>query len=368
MNTFLHFLPNLKNIPLITTWELGELAEMKGHQELYTRQSPQRLKRMREFSMIESAVSSNRIEGVSIDEKRIGTVLFGNTSLRDRNEEEIRGYRNALDLIHKQSDKLLLTAETIRRFHELSRPGVWDSGKFKEKASDIIETYPDGSSRIRFKTVDPENVENYLNVAIEKYKDLVRDNQISPLIALAAFNLDFLCIHPFRDGNGRVSRLLLLFMLYRLGYEAGRYISIEKIIESSKAQYYETLELSSRDWHTGKHDAWPYINYLLFTFKNVYKEFESRFESSKVPRGEKTAVIVQALNEFSREFSLKELEQHCPGISRDMIQTVMKQNMSFLQCSGHGAGSRWHRIGVIPLNKGNNKGNGDFEKDDHRER
>ena len=356
MNTFLHFLPNLKNIPLITTWELGELAEMKGHQELYTKQSPQRLKRMCEFSMIESAVSSNRIEGVTIDEKRVGTVLFGNTNLRDRNEEEVRGYRNALDLIHSQFNKLPLTAETIRRFHALSRPGIWDAGKFKEKSGDIIETYPDGSSRIRFKTVEPENVEKYLNCAIEKYNETTRDNRISPLIALAAFNLDFLCIHPFRDGNGRVSRLLLLFMLYQLGYEAGRYISIEKMIESTKTQYYETLELSSKNWHEGRHDAWPYINYLLYVFKNIYKEFESRFEGTKAPRGEKTAIIIRALNEFTGVFSLKELEQRCPGVSRDMIQTVMKQNIQYLKCSGHGAGSRWQKVEVIPLNNGNNSG------------
>ncbi len=357
MNTFLYFLQNLKNVPLITTWELNELAEMKGHQELYTRQSPQRLKRMREFSMIESAVSSNRIEGISIDEKRIGTVVFGNTNLRDRNEEEVRGYRNALDLIHSQYKKLSLSLETICRFHALARPGMWDSGKLKEKSGDIIETYPDGSSRIRFKTVAPENVEQYLNTAIEKYEETIRDNRISPLIALAAFNLDFLCIHPFRDGNGRVSRLLLLFMLYQLGYEAGRYISIEKMIENTKAQYYETLELSSLNWHDGKQDAWPYINYLLFTFKSIYKDFESRFEATKVPRGEKTAVVIRAINDFKNSFTLKELEQRCPGVSRDMIQTVMKQNAKFLKCSGHGAGSRWERIEVIPLNSGNNDGN-----------
>lgn len=151
-------------------------------------------------------------------------------------------------------------------------------------------------------------------------------NRISPLIALAAFNLDFLCIHPFRDGNGRVSRLLLLFMLYQLGYEAGRYISIEKMIENTKAQYYETLELSSLNWHDGKQDAWPYINYLLFTFKSIYKDFESRFEATKVPRGEKTAVVIRAINDFKNSFTLKELEQRCPGVSRDMIQTVMKQS------------------------------------------
>ncbi len=361
MNTFLHFLPKLKNIPLITSWELAELAEMKGRQELYTKQSPQRLKRMREFSMIESAVSSNRIEGIAIDEKRVGTVLFGNTNLRDRNEEEVRGYRNALELIHGQFDKLHLSLDTICRLHALSRPGMWDSGKFKEKSGDIIETYPNGTSRIRFKTVEPENVAEYLDHAINDYAEIIRDNRISPLIALAAFNFDFLCIHPFRDGNGRVSRLLLLLMFYQLGYEAGRYVSIEKMIESTKEQYYETLELSSRDWHTGKHDAWPYINYLLFTFKNVYKDFESRFESTKSPRGEKTGQIIRTLNEFTTEFSLKEVEQRCPGISRDMIQTVMKQNATYLQCSGHGAGSRWRRIEVIPSNKGNNNGNEEMD-------
>lgn len=357
MNTFLHFLPNLKSIPMITTWELAALAEMKGHQELYTRQSPQRLKKMLEFSMIESAVSSNRIEGVSIEAKRVGTVLFGNTNPRDRNEEEVRGYRNALELIHARANKLKLSLETLCQLHALSRPGLWDSGKFKEKAGDIIEIYSDGASRIRFKTVAPEKVTEYLNVAIEKYGEIIRDNRISPLIALAAFNLDFLCIHPFRDGNGRVSRLVLLLMLYQLGYEAGRYISIEKMIEATKEQYYETLELSSHDWHTGKHDAWPYINYLLFTFKNVYKEFESRFADSSAPRGEKTGQIIRALNEFTGEFTLKELEQNCPGISRDMIQTVMKQNAEYLTCTGHGAGSKWRRIEVIPLNKGNNSGN-----------
>ena len=348
----------MKNVPLITTWELAELAEMKGRQELYTKQSPQRLKRMREFSMIESAISSNRIEGIAIDEKRVGTVLFGTTNLHDRNEEEVRGYRNALDLIHSQADKLGLSLDTICRLHALSRPGIWDSGKFKEKSGDIIEKYADGSSRIRFKTVEPEKVADFLTAAINGYQEQIRNNWISPLIALAAFNLDFLCIHPFRDGNGRVSRLLLLLMLYQLGYEAGRYISLEKMIESTKEQYYETLELASRDWHTGKHDAWPYINYLLFVFKNVYKEFEERFAHTAAPRGAKTEQIIRTINGFSSDFTLRQLEQQCPGISRDKIRLVLKQRAQagFIFCTGRGAGSRWTRIRVIPSNEGNNKG------------
>lgn len=357
MNTFLHFLNNLKSFPLITTWELGDLAEMKGRQELYTKQSPQKLKQLREFSIVESAVSSNRIEGISIDQKRIGTVVFGTTALHDRNEEEVRGYRKALDLIHTGIDSLLLSTDTILRLHALSCAGAWDAGMFKEKPVDIIQTYPDGSSRIRFQTVAPENVERFLNQTIHSYEESLQGGRIPPLVALAAFNLDFLCIHPFRDGNGRVSRLLLLLMLYKLGYEAGRYISIEKMIESTKTQYYDTLELSSTNWHSGKHDAWPYINYILFTLKNVYREFESRVNALKPPRGEKTLVVIRALNEFQGSFSLKELEQQCPGVSRDMIRFVMKRYSRYLECRGHGAGSLWRRIEVIPLSKGNNKGN-----------
>ena len=359
MNTFLHFLKNLKSIPMVTTWSLEELAQMKGHQELYTKQSPQRLQKLREYSMIESAVSSNRIEGVAIDDKRIGTVIFGkNTNLQDRNEEEVRGYRNALDLIHNQAKELPLSVETICRLHALIRPNIWDSGKFKEKAGDIIETYADGSSRVRFKTVTPDQVESALTSAIQEYQNTLRDNRISPLIALAAFNLDFLCIHPFRDGNGRVSRLLLLLMLYQLGYEAGRYVSIEKMIESTKDRYYETLEQSSVNWHDGTHDAWPYINYLLFVLKSVYTEFESRFEKTTAPRGEKTEQILRVLNSFTGEFTLRQVEQQCPGVSRDMIQHVMKQYAACLRYSGHGAGTRWRRIEVLPLNNGNNRGNG----------
>ena len=361
MNTFLYFLKNLKSVPVVTTWELEELAEMKGHQDLYTKQSPQRLQRLREFSIIESAVSSNRIEGVAIDDTRVGTIVFGNTNLRDRNEEEVRGYRNALDLIHTQPDKLPLSIETICKLHSLTRPNIWDSGKFKEDAGDIIETYPDGSSRIRFKTVAPEQVEFALNTAIKSYQNTLWDNRISPLIALAAFNLDFLCIHPFRDGNGRVSRLLLLLMLYQLGYEAGRYISIEKMIESTKNQYYETLELASVNWHTGSHDAWPYINYLLFALKNVYKEFESRFENTQAPRGEKSELVINVINSFTGTFTVRQIEQQCPGVSRELIRKIMKQYDTCLKCTGKGPAAVWRRVRVLPLNKGKNNGTGAME-------
>jgi Fic family protein len=209
---------------------------------------------LREHALIESAVSSNRIEGVEVEQARIGTLVFGKPLLRDRDEEEVRGYRDALQLIHEQGTKLPVSEETILKLHRLTRGEIWDAGQYKEKDSDIIEKYPDGRERVRFKTVSAAETAGCMQELIERWHDCVREHWVHPLIALAAFNLDFLCIHPFRDGNGRVSRLLLLLQCYHLGYEVGRYISLERIIEQNKERYYETLEQSSQGWHEGKHD------------------------------------------------------------------------------------------------------------------
>jgi len=169
-----------------------------------------------------------------------------------------------------------------------------------------------------------------------------------PLIALAAFNLDFLCIHPFRDGNGRISRLLLLLQSYHLGYEVGRYISLERLIEQNKERYYETLEQSSQGWHKIKHDPWPYINYLIFILKTGYREFESRLDIEESPRGAKTEIIEAAIKSFPNEFTLAGLERACPGISHDMIRKVlrMKQQAGDVACLGRGPGARWGKRGA----------------------
>lgn len=350
MNTFLQFQRGLRELPLATSWMLNDIAEMKGRQQLYTNQSPQKLKVLREHAVIESTVSSNRIEGVLIEDKRIGTVVFGANNLKDRNEEEIRGYRQALDLIHARSGQMTLDESLILELHRLSRGEIWDAGKLKEKDGDIIETYPDGRQRLRFKTVSVAETPAQLAQLIALYHELTKNKLIPPLIALAAFNLDFLCIHPFRDGNGRVSRLLLLLELYQHGFEAGRYVSIEKAIEDTKSQYYETLELSSENWHEQKHDPWPYINYLLFVVKNVYKEFESRVESLQSPKGAKTELIHSVVNAMPGSFSLRELEVKCPGVSRDMIRTILKRGKQdgSLLCEGRGPGSLWQKRGNTP--------------------
>ena len=345
MKTLLQFSHKPETIPAAASWYLADLGEALGKQQLFTRQTPQRLKVLREHALIESAVSSNRIEGVNVDQARIQTIVLGKAPLRDRSEEEVRGYRNALNLIHEQGAKLPVTEDAILRLHKLAKGDVWDAGKYKDKDSDIIEKYPDGRSRVRFKTVSATKTPKYMAELVDLWSRCIRERWVHPLVAMAAFNFDFLCIHPFRDGNGRVSRLLLLLQSYHLGYEVGRYISIERIIEQSKDRYYETLEQSSQGWHEGKHDPWPYINYVLYTLKAAYREFEERVGESKSPRGAKTELIKTAVGSYPGEFSLLDIEKACPGVSRDMIRRVLRelQNLGEVECLGRGPGALWKK-------------------------
>ena len=300
MMTFKQFAVIPKSIPAAASWYLSDLGEAKGKQELFTRQAPQKLKALREHALIESAVSSNRIEGVTVDPGRVKAVVLGKALLQDRDEEEVRGYRQALDLIHRQGVKLPIFEKTILELHRLAKGDIWDAGKYKEKDGDIIERHPNGRERIRFKTVPAAKTSDYMGRLLEMWDRCLKERWVHPLVALAAFNLDFLCIHPFRDGNGRVSRLLLLLQTYHLEYEVGRYISLERLIEENKERYYETLEASSQGWHEGNHDPWPYINFLLFILKTACREFEGRVGELKTPRGTKTELVRQAVDLLCR--------------------------------------------------------------------
>jgi Fic family protein len=345
--TFKQFSGKLETIPASTSWYLADLSEARGKQELFTRQTPQRLKVLREHALIESAVSSNRIEGVHVDQDRVRAIVLGRSPLRDRNEEEVRGYRNALKLIHEHAAKLPVAEGTILELHRLARAEIGDAGQYKQRDSDIIERYPDGRQRVRFKTVPAAKTPADVNNLVDDWSRCLQERWVHPLLALAAFNLDFLCIHPFRDGNGRVSRLLLLLQCYHLGYEVGRYISLERLIELNKERYYETLEISSQRWHEGRHDPWPYINYLLFILKSAYRDFEARLGRIKSPRGAKTEIIANAVSAFGGNFTLAELERACPGISRDMIRRVLRdmQKAGAVECLGRGPGAAWRKRG-----------------------
>ncbi len=346
MKTLEQFLRNPPQIPMTTVWLLNDLAEYRGKQNLFTRQSPQRLKVLREHALIESAVASNRIEGVEIDQRRIGTVIFGKGFLQDRDEQEVRGYQAALSLIHEQHDTLVMSPETILQLHALTRPEIWDSGQFKKEDGEIIQKHPDGRVTVRFRPLAARETPEAMGRLCGLSDRAIRDKQLPPLVVWAAQDLDFLCIHPFRDGNGRVSRLLLLLFLYKLGFTAARYVSLERVIEQSKDRYYDTLQASSQGWHDGRHDAWPYINYLLFILKEVYQEFESRYEKTSLPLGEKTEVVRQAIVGFTGSFHVTELHKKCPEVSLDMIRKVLKDMVleKSVECLGRGKQAKWQRI------------------------
>ena len=203
-----------------------DLGEARGKQELFTRQSPQKLKALREHALIESAVSSNRIEGVTVEADRLRPLVLGKARPKDRPEHEILGYRRALNEVHTQADTLVISADTVRRFHKLCQEGSGDAGQFKKVDNEIVELRPDGPPVIRFKCVKAKDTPAAVDELCLLYRHALDQENVPPLVALCALVFDFLCIHPFRDGNGRVSRLLTLLALYQHGYEVGRYISI----------------------------------------------------------------------------------------------------------------------------------------------
>ncbi len=193
---------------------------------------------------------------------------------------------------------------------------------------------------------------------IALWRDCLREQWVHPLLTLAAFNLDFLCIHPFRDGNGRVSRLLLLLQGYHLGYQAGRYISLDRLIEQNKERYYETLEQSSVGWHHGTHDPWPFINYLLFIFKTAYREFEERVGRMAAPRGAKTELVTRAIGKRVGPFNVADLQRECPGVGLDMIRSILKKLRAEgrVECLGRGQHARWRKTST--WQSGNTQCNG----------
>lgn len=352
MHTLRLFTSRQFEIPATTAWYVSDLGEYRGKQELYTRQSPQRLKALREHALIESAVSSNRIEGVEVEPERVRAVLASPQPLfRDRDEEEVRGYRDALAWIHADAGSIAVSDETIKRLHALTRGQIWDAGHFKEKDGDIIERYADGSERVRFRTVPAVDTPQAITRLVIDWQTCLEERWVPLPIALAAFNLDLLCIHPFRDGNGRVSRLVWLLQSYHAGYEVGRYISFERLIEQNKVRYYQTLEESSQRWHEGKHDPWPYINYVLSILKLAYREFEERVGEMKAPRGSKREQVLIGIARLSERavpgFSIRELEQACPGVSRDMVRRVLREEQAAarLECQGKGPAATWRKKG-----------------------
>jgi Fic family protein len=334
-------------LPLSAVWLMNSISEYKGKQQLYTRQSPQVLKSLVEIALIESAESSNRIEGVTIEKSRLRPLIIGHSKPKDRSEDEVAGYRKALDLIHKKYDSMDITPQTIRQLHLLSHGQAGDAGQWKKKDNEIIRTNQNGTIDIIFKPVSAAATPEAIKQLCLAYRHGIEQLRYPGLYATACLVLDFLCIHPFRDGNGRVSRLLTLLALYQHEYEVGRYISLERITEQSKETYYEALQKSSKQWHQAKHNIEPWLCYFLGTVNSAYREFEQRAGDIKSARGAKTENIIQAISKQAGEFSMSDIERLCPSVSRDMIRTVFRQLKieKKIVCLGKGQSARWKRIG-----------------------
>jgi Fic family protein len=346
----MHSLRKLENgiseIPAGVAWYIADIMEYRGKQALYTSQSPQKLKHLRESSIIESSISSTRIEGVVMDASRVVGVLQGRTPFRDRDEEEIKGYRDALDWIHSEGSKIPINIRTVLELHSLVRSGSGSGGKFKTKQGegDIFEILPDGRKILRFATVPHHQVKKFMIEWEKKTTSLMEGEDTHPLIVLCASSFDFLCIHPFSDGNGRVSRLLFLLHAYHAGIDVGRYVSLEKIIEENKEEYYRSLKVSSAGWHDAKHDVWPYIRYMLYILKTAYREMAERMESPET-RGAKTGMIENWIKKRRSDFTLSEIQQALPSVSRDMIRKVLKDMSrdNRIQSYGHGRSAVWRK-------------------------
>jgi len=326
---------------------LRAIGEYRGKQALFVKQSPETLNTLRMVAKIESSESSNRLEGIELPHKKIEELVLKETKPKTRSEQEIAGYRDALNLIHDSGEHMPFTMGVILQLHGIlyrymSNPG----GRWKFTDNEIIETHPDGTKRIRFIPTKAHLTQNVMEQLTKNYSAAIAQNQKDPLILIPLAILDFLCVHPFSDGNGRMSRLLTLMLLYHFDYQVGHYISLERIFEDSKESYYETLEASSKNWHEGKQDVKPWLNYFWGSLIRAYREFEDRVGVITTSRGSKTELIRSTINRKIVTFSISEIESDCPGISRDMIRLVLRQmkEEGLIIPKGKGRSALWEKV------------------------
>lgn len=326
---------------------LRSLGEYRGKQALFFKQSPETLNSLRLVAKIESSESSNRLEGIELPHKKIEELVLRDAVPKSRSEQEIAGYRDALNLIHESAEHMPFTPNVILQLHEIlyrymPNPG----GRWKAADNEIIEKYLDGTHRTRFIPTKAHLVPSAMDELTKNYAIALTEHKQDALVLIPLVILDFLCIHPFSDGNGRISRLLTLMLLYQFDYQVGHYISLERIFEDSKESYYETLEKSSQYWHSGKHDVRPWLNYFWGVLLRAYREFEERVGVITTIKGSKTELIRSAINRKVGPFSIIDIEADCPGISRDMIRRVLRQmrDEGTIAVSSGGRGAMWQKI------------------------
>lgn len=335
------------SIPMNIVRLIGSINEYKGKQDLYKQQSPQLLKTLQSVSVIQSTKASNSIEGIVITDKRLKEIMRKNLDPIDRSEGEIAGYRDVLSTIHTSYDAIPINCSVILQLHRdlykflPGRGGVW-----KNQDNVIEEILPDGSRYIRFKPVSAFETLNAMEELCGYLKEEIRNEKIEPLILIGTFVLDFLSIHPFNDGNGRIARLLTLLLLYQFGYEVGRFISLEKIIEETKESYYDTLNKSSMGWHEGRHDVFIWLQYFFGVILSSYKDFENRVGVITTKKGNKSKRIEDAVEHILGEFTKEDIRNACPDVGESTINRVFDKlkNEGRIMALGKGRSARWRRL------------------------
>ena len=335
------------SIPVGTGWLLGSCMEARGKQELWIRQKPEVLEVLREQAIIQSVESSNRIEGVTIPADRLRPVVLGKAKPRDRSEEELAGYRQALDWIFSRKRRVSIIPKVIQWLHALAQGGVsGDAGEWKKRDNEIIEILPNGERKIRFVPTSAKETPKAVDALCRNYREACDDERLPALLLVATFVFDLLCIHPFRDGNGRVSRLVTTLLLQAHGFQVARYVSLERLIEESKEEYYSVLAECSQGWLEGKNEIVPWWNFFLSMLRRAYKEFEHQVESTAA-RPAKSDLVKQTVLAQLEQFTLGDLAAQLPAASTQLIKKILAElkKQGKVRLVGRGRGARWE---VIP--------------------
>ena len=304
---------------------IAAIYKEAGKQEMYLKQRPEELEKLVEIAKIQSTEASNAIEGIVTTNTRIKQLVAEKTTPRNRNEQEIAGYRDVLAIIHESFDAIMISQNYILQLHKILYSHMNNplAGRTKNVQNYISATYPDGNTKILFTPLAPYETPKALDAICDEYNRVIGNMELEPLIAIPVFIHDFLCIHPFNDGNGRMSRLLTTLLLYRSGFYVGKYISLEAKIAKNKDLYYEALQASQDGWLEGKDDPVPFIKYLLGTILAAYKDFEDRFSLVEEKKPALEIVRMATLNKIGR-FTKQDIRELCPSLSISSIEGALR--------------------------------------------
>ena len=326
---------------------IAAIYKEAGKQEMYLKQRPEELEKLVEIAKVQSTESSNAIEGIVTTNTRIRQIVEDKTTPKNRDEQEIAGYRDVLNIIHESFDAISITPNYILQLHKIlySHMNNPAAGRTKSVQNYISATYPDGSTRTLFTPLDPFETPNALESICNEFNRVIGNNELEPLIAIPVFIHDFLCIHPFNDGNGRMSRLLTTLLLYRSGFYVGKYISLEAKIAKNKDLYYDALGKAQNGWHEGNADAVPFIKYLLGTILAAYKDFEDRFALVEIKLPALETVRRATLNKIGR-FSKQDIRELCPSLSISSIEGALRKLVAEgeIKREGNGKNIKYFRL------------------------